>query len=203
MNQIVTKFVSAWSRVGLGIVAMSAWSLFFWNPQEWVFDLSLLLAAIGASGLWIFSEYGASTAAHPADLKLYEKFQKHLPDKDREFLREHNFRISYNRQRMEAFEEIAFTWKGADYEFHDARLKREFEEVQAAFKKLVVLLMEFTYAEDNNLSYSTPLHDLDKGGSGVRKETRDRIKEMNDTASAAVRKLDHFVRSCQKRLKAS
>ena len=164
----------------LGSLAWFLWPSAHWQPQAE--PLAALLTAILA---WVYVTFLSAAsdqprvAPHPHDLALFDRFNATIPEGQRAFLREHNFRNQYKVSRITGLMTFVDDWHGADFEFHDRKVQRQLELLFRSAFALMELITSYTYTTDDNVEVVTPLTDADRA-NGISEQTRRQIKEMNE-----------------------
>jgi hypothetical protein len=197
----VASITSIFQYVIVAAFAVTGVRLVIPETPLWV---SFPLIAIGL-GFFVLGRFlpdiVAKRAANSKDVALYRQFKKHITANALAFMREHNFRIPFNRDYLSPFQTIAYGWRGGRFTFVDPIVQKMLEPVVASAMKLDQMIDHYTYPCDGNAAWSTPLTREDEHG-GITPATLGRIKEMNEAASDLVGKIDDFEKTADARIPA-
>lgn len=130
---------------------------------------------------------------HPNDVALLERARRQLPAGLRHFLRQHDFGQSFHRSKLDPIFEMADSWLGAAYEFHDATLQASFADLAGNIREFAALLAQRTHAVRGSPLLATARTDLDLT-RGLQPETQLVIRDLNAKANEVIAAIDSFER---------
>ena len=197
----VTKaFGSVWARIGLGLAAVAAVSVFLWPDENWQLDAAQLVAALTALALWIWSEItSVERAVSPHDLELFENFRRAYGPGAKSLLRDQDFGHSFVFKKADGLFEMSH-WDDATYEYVDPKVQEKWEPVRVKTEEFTAMLARHTGPLGGNSSLGT-VHP-DQGNPDFPEDfVVKRIDELNDAAQSLFASLEEFERSARKRLK--
>lgn len=205
-------FGTGWSKTGSFLAATGATALLGWLDQLVGYLLGIEIRQPPASAclavmftgvallVWGNSRQhppAAAGNAHDADLMI--KFRALITDNLLDFLRHHNFGNPWRRSRLDAISEFAETWRGARFEFHDRDLNAALDRAKASANRLEEIVAVGSWPDRNNAEVQTVKTDEDYR-IGTQPATLQKIREMNDTASALVSDFDNLERLARGKL---
>ena len=142
----------------------------------------------------------APAEPHPHDVELLGRVHRALPTGLRQFLHQHSFGTSYHLKTLNPIHEIAATWIGAAFEFHDVTVQDGFAEMLAALRALSELVTERTYHMPNSQIMAWAKTDED-ARVGVQAGTLQAIRDMNTRATELSAAIDAFDRVSRDRIR--
>ena len=152
-----------------GMLATVAW--FFWNPIGWIFQWEpIVVFLLSLAGFVAAEKTGGKInkeedQIHPNDVILFKEFLEVLPSKTFiEFLRQHDFLLEFQLERVDPLRQFIYEWNNAEHEFQD-------KELENLRKSLMVV------GEDLSLKISKYTSPNDSGWQAVR---TDRLKHMKE-----------------------
>jgi hypothetical protein len=122
-----------------------------------------------------------------------------LSDQEREFLRTHDFGTSFKWDHLNALQELAEGWKGAEYEFDD-------EKIQGSFGVLIEKVSEFTYSlaiESNplgNSKFFSVVPKRERISDCFSEKTLELVKKFNGDAYDLYDKINEFTKCARRQL---
>ena len=193
-------FGSVWTRIGLGLAAVSSVVVLLWSDENWQLDAGALIAALTALVLWIWSEITSlERAVSPHDLELFENFRNAYGPEAKSLLRDHDFGNSFVFKKANGLFEMSY-WDDATYEYVDPKVQEKWKSVRVKIDEFIALIAEHTGRVSGNASLATvhPDHgDPDFPEDFVVK----RMDVLNAAANPLFASLEEFERSARKRLK--
>lgn len=138
--------------------------------------------------------------AHPHDVELLGRVHRALPTALRQFLRQHSFGTPYHLRTLDSVHEIAHTWVGAAFEFHDATVQAAFAELLGAVRAFSDLVAQRTYLMPNSQTVAWAKTDEDMR-IGVQAGTLEAIREMDARATEFSAVIDAFDRVSRDRIR--
>jgi hypothetical protein len=142
----------------------------------------------------------APAEPHPHDVALLQRYRAQLPEPLRQFLREHSFGTPYRRNMLDALDEMAVTWVGAEFDFEDPVLQEAGQTLRQANASLISLVNERIHVMDRNPNMAWPKTDYDVR-YGIQQTTLDAIKELNARAETLVNAIDAFEKAGRTRVR--
>ena len=137
---------------------------------------------------------------HPHDVELLQRFRTQIPERLRQFLREHNFGEPYPRKALDPLDDIAATWAGAEFDFEDQVLQEAATALRAANSSLMELVYERTHVMDRNPNMAWPKTDYDVK-HGTQQGTLDAIRELNARSTTLIEAIDAFEKVGRSRIR--
>ena len=207
MNDQMTSFRqvldSAWTRIGLGLAAMGSIVIGLPQPAGTSFDLEKFIAIIGAIGLWLWAEVYHGKAAHPNDLKLFQKFGQTVTNNERLELSEQDMGAPFHFKTFDGTFHIRETWKGPAYKFQDKKLQELWKNVLIDIDRFCSLVVVNTGAMPGNSEIASvkTIEDLRNGTRSS--QTMQNAKDLNEAASALCKSYDAYEAAAITRLNIS
>jgi hypothetical protein len=165
--------------------------------QSRPFDAGKAATIVAAAVVWLFSEIGGRKAPSASDVALYQRIKALMDESALSFLQQHDFGASIRDSQIVSVGEICL-WHGADTEFRDPKIQKEWRDCRAKLGVLNRLYVEKLYPTNNpgRLSaippetddWNTPQHLLDAVG------------QLNSSASEAYESFNSFDRIARNRL---
>ncbi|MFT4052967.1 MAG: hypothetical protein QM681_00555 [Novosphingobium sp.] len=142
----------------------------------------------------------APAEPHPHDVALLQRYRQQLPERLRQFLREHNFGTPYPRRALDPVEEIAATWAGAEYDFEDEVLQAAAVALRVEARSLMELVYERIHIMPANDRLVWAKTDYD-AAHGTQQATLDAIKELNTRSDRLIASIDAFEKAGRARVR--
>lgn len=137
---------------------------------------------------------------HPHDVALLRRYRAQLPERLRQFLREHSFGTPYLRKTLDPLDEMHATWAGAEFDFEDPVLQEAATALRDANGALMNLVYERLHVMDRNPEMAWPKTDYDVR-HGIQQTTLDAITELNSRAETLCNAIDAFERVGRARIR--
>lgn len=142
----------------------------------------------------------APAEPHPHDVALLQRYRAQLPERLRQFLREHSFGTPYLRKTLDQLDEMAVTWAGAEFDFEDPVLQDAATALREANRSLINLVNERIHAMDRNPEMGWPKTDYDVR-HGIQRGTLEAIGNLNALAEALCNAIDAFEKVGRSRIR--
>lgn len=139
-----------------GMLATVAW--FFWNPVGWAFQWEpIVVFLLALAGFVAAEKTGQSVQpeklgekAYPNDVQLFRKFLEVLPSKTFiEFLKQHDFLLDFELNRVEPLRMFINEWNNAEHEFQNHELETLRKSLMAAGEDLSHKISKYTSPNDS------------------------------------------------------
>ena len=137
---------------------------------------------------------------HPHNVALLRRYRAQLPERLRQFLREHSFGTPYPRKTLDPLDEMHGAWAGAEFDFEDPVLQEAATTLREANAALMNLVYERTHVMDRNPEMAWPKTDYDQR-YGVQQTTLDAIAALNARTEALCSAIDAFERAARSRIR--
>ena len=137
---------------------------------------------------------------HPHDVELLAQVHKMLPLPLRQFLHQHSFGAPYRIAVLGPVHEMATTWVGAAFEFHDTAVQAALAEllrVLRAFNGLVALRTSLMH-DSTTMAWAKTDEDL---RIGVQPGTQQAIRDIDALATELSAAIDNFDRTSRDRIR--
>jgi len=146
---------------------------------------------------------GAAPAEpHPHDVELLAQVHRMLPLPLRQFLHQHSFGTPYRIAVLDPVQEMAATWVGAAFEFHDTAVQAAFTELLGVLRAFSELVAMRTYGMRDSQTMAWAKTDED-ARIGVQPGTLQAIREMDALATELSAAIDNFDRVSRDRIRIS
>lgn len=165
----------------------------FWPPQ-W----QAATAFFAALAAWLFAEFQSRSSPYAHDAGLFERIMEVIEDGERDFLRNHDFHVSFLRERLRGSREIRL-WEGARYEFLDKAMQKKWQPLKEQFDAFGDLIAVSTSPDRNAEGHQT-VHPMHHDPSDPNERVREEIRALNKAASDLINSFDAFESFGRRRL---
>jgi hypothetical protein len=202
MNWLLRNLPSWQGRLltGLAFVgAAVATALAFVQPSATMAaKATALVALIPAFAAWTFTAIAGGNAAHPHDIRLFERIMATLPEDERHFLRGHDFGNDFMLTSLAGVREISH-WQGPTFEFLDRAIERKWKVLRSEIGDFRDRMAQTTAPQRGGGQMKT-IHT----GFGDREDpsphVRAKIDALNSGATKVTKLIDEFEPFVRRRL---
>lgn len=127
---ILRHLATLQGRIGTGLLTILAGVNLARPGSAWFLQWESLAAFLAAFATWLVAEFQGAGTPYPHDVRLFSKILDLIDDRERHFLRTHEFHEAFSRECMKGLREITH-WGGAAYTFLDSKMQKQWAPLKA------------------------------------------------------------------------
>ena len=198
LDWLYRRWGSIEGRLIAGVAAMVAAANLARSGQYWPPQWEAATAFLAAFAAWLFAEFRSRASPYAHDIGLFKRIMDLIDDAERDFLRNHDFHVSFLRERLKGSREIRL-WEGARYQFLDKAIQDKWGPLKKQFGDFGDLVAVSTSPDRNAEGHQT-VHPMNHDPSDPNERVRAEIAALNRAASDLIESFDAFESFGRKRL---
>lgn len=194
----VVAVTSILQQIVVQIFAVFGYAIKIPDTPIWL-GLVLVTIGVGTATLGAYWQRTAfATKPNPHDVELLLRVREQITEELTNFLRHHDFGISFYDRVLGGMYEVA-NWKGGRFEFIDEKVQVAFKDVQRLSDDLGRVIAQKTYPLERNSEKQT-VHRCGSGDWDIPDDVREAITELNTISTDLVEAVDNFERISRNRI---